>query len=246
MLMSSVACADDFAHVVRRDLLALEVGLEEVIVVVGDRLDELEAVLVRQRPVVVGDLGDVEIGAELIVIEDGVHLDEVDDPAEVGLAADGDLQGDRVGTQTVAHHLEAAEEVRADAVHLVDERDARDAVLVGLPPHGLGLRLDAPDGAEKGDGAVQHAQAALDFHREVHVPGRVDDVHLRVAPDDGRGGRGDGDAALLLLRHPVHHGRALVHLTDLVGLAGVVQDALGGRRLAGVDVRHDADVARIG
>jgi hypothetical protein len=30
---------------------------------------------------------------------------------------------------------------------------------------------------------------------------------------------------------------------DLVGLAGVVKDALGRRRLAGVDVRHDADVA---
>jgi hypothetical protein len=29
---------------------------------------------------------------------------------------------------------------------------------------------------------------------------------------------------------------------DLVGLAGIIEDALGRRRLAGVDVRHDADV----
>jgi len=36
---------------------------------------------------------------------------------------------------------------------------------------------------------------------------------------------------------------ALVHLTDLVRLAGVVEDALARRRLAGVDVRHDSDVA---
>jgi hypothetical protein len=34
-----------------------------------------------------------------------------------------------------------------------------------------------------------------------------------------------------------------VHFADLVGDAGVEQDALGRRRLAGVDVRHDADVA---
>jgi hypothetical protein len=34
-----------------------------------------------------------------------------------------------------------------------------------------------------------------------------------------------------------------VHFADLVGLAGVVKDALGRRRLAGVDVRHDTDVA---
>src|SRR3546814_9282048 len=32
-------------------------------------------------------------------------------------------------------------------------------------------------------------------------------------------------------------------LADLVVLAGIEKDALGGRRLTGVDVRHDADVA---
>ena len=57
-----------------------------------------------------------------------------------------------------------------------------------------------------------------------------------------RGGR-DRDAALLLLLHPVHRGRALVDLADLVRAPRVVEDALGRRRLAGVDVRHDADVA---
>jgi hypothetical protein len=34
-----------------------------------------------------------------------------------------------------------------------------------------------------------------------------------------------------------------VDLTDLVGLAGVVEDALRRRGLARVDVRHDPDVA---
>ena len=48
--------------------------------------------------------------------------------------------------------------------------------------------------------------------------------------------------ALLLLLHPVHRGRALVDLTDLVGAAGVVEDALGRRRLTGVNVRHNSDV----
>src|SRR5205807_7078392 len=52
----------------------------------------------------------------------------------------------------------------------------------------------------------------------------------------------DGDAALLLLLHPVHRRGAVVHLADLVVYAGVEQDALGGRGLAGVDVRRDADV----
>ena len=57
------------------------------------------------------------------------------------------------------------------------------------------------------------------------------------------GGRVDRDPALLLLGVEVHDGRAVVDLADLVDAAGVIQDALGRRRLAGVDVGGDADVA---
>ena len=149
------------------------------------------------------------------------------------------------GRPAVDHHLDATEEVGADAVHLVDVGDARDVVLVGLAPDGLGLGLDAADGAEEGDRAVEHAQAALDLRGEIHVSGRVDDVDAVVAPVAGGGRGGDGDAALLLLVHPVHGGGAFVHLAHLVRLARVEEDALGGRGLAGVDVRHDADVARL-
>jgi hypothetical protein len=64
-----------------------------------------------------------------------------------------------------------------------------------------------------------------------------------IAPEAGRGRRRDRDAALLLLRHPIHRRGALVHLADLVGAPGVVEDPLGRRRLARVDVGHDPDVA---
>jgi hypothetical protein len=60
-----------------------------------------------------------------------------------------------VRAEAVDHRLHAAREVRADAVHLVDVRDARDLVLVGLAPDGLRLRLDAGDGVEQRDGAVE-------------------------------------------------------------------------------------------
>ena len=134
--------------------------------------------------------------------------------------------------------------VGADAVELVDETDRRHAPALRLAPDGLGLRLHAGDAAEDGHGAVENAQRTLDLDREVHVPRRVDEVHLVLAPGERRGRRGDRDAALLLLGHPVHRRGAVVNLADLVAAAGVVEEALADRGLAGVDVRDDADVAR--
>ena len=75
------------------------------------------------------------------------------------------------------------------------------------------------------------------------MPGGVDDVDLVVVPETGRCSRGDGDAALLLLRHPVHRGCAIVDLTNLVGNTRVKQNALCCGGLSRIDVRHDADVA---
>ena len=86
------------------------------------------------------------------------------------------------------------------------------------------------------------AQRALHLGREIDVAGRIDDVDAVIAPEAGGRRRGDGDAALLLLRHPVHDRRAVMDLAQLVGDPGVVQDALGRGRLPGIDVRHDADV----
>src|SRR5215510_14666952 len=65
-----------------------------------------------------------------------------------------------------------------------------------------------------------------------------------IAPEAGRRRGSDGDAALLLLHHPVHGRGALVNLSHLVGDTRVEKDALGSRRLTGIDVGHDADVAR--
>ena len=72
---------------------------------------------------------------------------------------------------------------------------------------------------------------------------RVDDVNTQVVPEAGGGSGGDGNAALLLLLHPVHDGSALVHLTHLVRDPRIVEDPLRGGRLAGINVGHDADVA---
>src|SRR4051812_30812475 len=230
------------------DVLAAEVGLHDRVVEVGDALEELLAVLRG----LVGQLGrDVLDGVVLTELGlaapgEGLHLDQVDDADEVGLGTDRDLEHERVGREALDHHVDAAEEVRTGAVELVDEAHARDAVLLRLPPDLLGLRLDTGDTVVDRDGPVEDAERTLHLDGEVDVPGGVDDVDVEAVPGALRRGRRDGDAALLLLLHPVHRGRAVVDLTDLVVDTGVEEDALRRRGLAGVDVRHDPDVAGLG
>ena len=190
-----------------------------------------------------GDLALDDLVAQVVAVRDGLHGHQVDYALELVLFADRDLDRHCVGAEAVVDRLDTAPKVGAGAVELVDEADARHAVAVGLAPDRLGLGLDAGNAVEDDDRAVEHAQAALDLDGEVHVPGRIDDVDAMIAPERGRRRGRDGDAALLLLGHPVHRGRALMHLADLVDLLGVEEDALGDRGLAGVDVGDDADVA---
>ncbi len=171
-----------------------------------------------------------------------VDVNEIDDAGEHVLGADGQLQQGRPGAQPRAHLREDIFRVGADAIHLVDEGDARHAELVRLVPHGLRLGLDPVDGAEHHDRAVEHPQGALDLDGEVDVAGRVDEVQLVLAPVE-RGGRGgDGDAALTLLRHPVHLRVALVDLADLVDASRVEQESFGHGGLASVDMGDDTEV----
>src|SRR5690606_12101841 len=175
-----------------------------------------------------------------------LHPDEVDDTLEVGFGANRKLDSQRVGAKTLADHVDAALEVRADLVHLVDEADPRHVVPVGLAPHLLRLGLDTFLAVEHGDCAIEDPQRALHLNGEVDVTGRVDDVERGVVPTTGGRGRRNRDAALLLLFHPVHRRRALVGLAELVVDTGVKEDALCRRGLARVDVRHDPDVADLG
>ena len=229
---------------------ALEILVHQFFGRLGGGLDHLFAPLLGLVHHVGGDVPGFELHAlGAIVPVDRLHADEVDHALELFFRADRQLDRHGIRLEARLHLLEDALEVGALTVHLVDEDEPRHAVLVGLAPHRLGLRLHAAHGAEHRARAVEHAQAALDFDGEIDVPRRVDDVDAVLGigavhpfPEAGGRGRGDGDAALLLLLHPVHDRGAVVHFAQLVGDAGVEQDALGGRGLAGINVGNDADI----
>ena len=107
-------------------------------------LDQLLAVFDGRSLEVGRDLDDVPLGAQLFVAPDQrIHLDQVDDALEIGLGADRQLHDDGLSAEAHPDRVEAEVEIGADLVHLVDEDDARNVVLVGLAPDGFGLRLDA-------------------------------------------------------------------------------------------------------
>src|SRR5690606_28195294 len=137
----------------------------------------------------------------------------------------------RLRAEALDDRVDGEVEVRAELVHLVDEADPRDVVFVRLTPHRLGLGLNALLAIEDGNRAVEHAKRALDLDREVNVAWGVDDVDLVLVPEARHRRRGDGDATLLLLRHPVSRRRTIVRLAELVVGPRVKEDALRRRGL---------------
>src|SRR4029077_14550715 len=181
---------------------------------------------------------------------DRLHLDQVDHADEAVLGADGQLNGNRVAPQPRADLIHAAQEIRAGAVHFVDESHARNSVLVHLAPNGFGLRLHTRHRAINRHSRVQHTQGALYFNGEVDVSGGVDDVDavlgkalVHSLPEAGRRRGGDGDAALLLLFDVVHDGRSVMHFADLVRHARIKKNTLRRGGFPRVDVSGNTDIS---
>ena len=130
---------------------------------------------------------------------------------------------------------------QVDLVHGRDQLEPGVDRQVGV---GHRLRLDALGGVDHEQRALARCQRARDLVREVHVPGRVDQVQLvdlavgGGVEDPHRLGL-DRDAALALEVHRVEQlgpHRARVH-----GV-GELEDPIGQRRLAMVDVGDDREV----
>ena len=94
----------------------------------------------------------------LIVPDNGFHLDHVDHTFELGFLSDGDLNRDWLSVEALADGINGVLEIGPGLVHLINEANARDAVLVSLAPHCFRLRLDAVDGVKASHGTVEDAQ----------------------------------------------------------------------------------------
>src|SRR5690606_29365776 len=121
------------------------------------------------------------------------------------------------------------------------------AVLVGLAPYGLALRLNAHLAVKHRYGAVEHAERTLYLGGKVDVTRSVDDVDLVTLPKTGNGRGGNGNAALFFLRHPVG-GRAVAFATDFADFVvntSTVQNTFSSSGLTGVNMRDNTDVTKV-
>src|SRR5579859_5187318 len=259
------------AHFVKRERTFGQILVENFVVVFGNIFDNFRAMLIVKLFIDCGALQgrsnvrprfhkrfvpklfhvkNFVLGSESFFEPNhDVLFQKIDYADEIIFATEGKLEGNGMSTEALANGADDVVKIGAHAVHLVYETNARDAILVGLTPNGFRLRLHAGDRVKHTNCAVEHAQGAFDFDGEVYVARRVDDVDTiflgEAVPGSCRRGGRNRDAAFAFLLHPVHRGSAFVHGTDLVGDTRIEQDALGRRRLSGVDVRHDPDVARV-
>ena len=167
----------------------------------------------------------------------------------------------RHSTSAVTDHINAIEKVSANFIHLVNENNARHRISVCLTPHCLGLRLNTSIGIQNTNSAVQNGQRTLNLDREINVAGCVDDVKAEfcfffrramlsrwrgaiIGPEPHAGGcrRSNCNTPLLLLLHPVHGSITIMHFTNLVRPAGVIENTFSSSCFTCINVRHDAEI----
>ena len=140
------------------DLLTLEELHHQFLVSFGNGLDKFFSPLVGHVFHIGRNICYVEFLSELVLVNLCFHLYQVDNSNETIFGTDWKLYRNGIGFEPVFYHIYNPEEVGSHDVHLVDEYHSRNAVLLGLSPYGLGLRLNASLGAEYSYRAVQDSQ----------------------------------------------------------------------------------------
>ena len=211
----------------------------------------------RRRERAVDDADERDDAAVLVVgrVEDerargcirlaGRCRDPLDDRIEHLRDADAGLRGDpqhALGrlAEEVAELLRGAVGIGLREVDLVRGRDDLEAAVDREVRVRERLRFDPLRSVDDEQRALARLQRAGHLVREVHVARRVDEVELVALPVHAHGLRLDRDPPLALELHRVEE--LLAHLPLRDG-SGQLEDAVGERRLAVVDVRDDREVA---
>lgn len=239
-------------------LLALEVEVGNLVVDVGESLNEDLALLLDELLEVLGDLvgaADLDSGGTFVV--DGLTLDDINDTLKVVLGAHGDLDGSGGNLELLVDLLNSLPWVGAHTVHLVDERQTRDVITLHLPIDRLSLRLHTGNSAKNHDGSIKNTERTLNLNREINMSRRINQIDMirlllpgiiHNLPIGKCSRRLNSNSLLTLEIHRVHlcaDGILATDFVDGVDTTGVEEDTLCTGGLARVDVGGDTDVADV-
>src|SRR5580700_11119808 len=102
---------------------------------------------------------------------------------EAGGVSDGDFSGCDNLAVAGAQVIDESKKIGVVLVHFVDEDSACDVLPAGVVPGDLEADVDAAGlGGRDENGAVDSAEGARDFAKEVGVAGHVDEVDLAILP----------------------------------------------------------------
>jgi hypothetical protein len=201
--------------------------------------------LVDQLAVGVGDRIEIRVAA--VVLQ---HLDHV-------LAAVGrQVEQQALLAEGLADVGDKAGQIDVVGVDLVDHDHARQAARLGGAHHALGGQLDAGLGVDHHEGGFHAGQRGNGLTGEIRVARRIDQVHMHALGGKVHQRGIQRMAGALLLRVEVADRAAFFHGPLGRDRAGLEQQCLGQRGLAGAAVadegygadgfgtvlRHDAEL----
>ena len=139
--------------------------------------------------------------------------------------------------------VERGAEIGAIAVEVVDEHDAGLLQLVAAAPQPRGHDLDAGDGRDGEERALDHAQRAERVRDEAWIAGGVEDVELVALVLGVQQRARDRHRAPLLVLVVIRHRAAVRHGAQARDRARLEEQRLRERRLAASAVADERDVA---
>ncbi len=226
-----------------RDLLALEVLGQDVVVRLGRGFEQL----IAARGDLSGKLvGDRDLDLLRTVEAERLAVDEVDVSLERLRRADRQVERRDLGPERRPQRVQRLRRVGVLAVGLVDEEAGRGVRGTRLRNGLLEPGLHAARGVHDEDRAVGRGEAFDDLRDEVRVARRVDERDAGPVGFEGADREAQRRPPLLLLGLEVEVGRPVVDATEPGDRPGPEEQLLGQRRLAGPGVAGQDDASEVG
>ena len=139
-------------------LFAAEIFFQELIVLLGNRLEQFYMILVANVLHVLGNILNVDIGSEIVIINVSLHLNKVNKSLVRVLAAYRKLNGNGITFKTLMHHGQNPIKIGTHYVHLINIDHSGDMIFIGLTPYCFGLGLNAALCTKNGNRAVKNSE----------------------------------------------------------------------------------------